>query len=97
MRGAEERNAKGDLKQIREINCLHTFDEFASEALPYWIERAERLGCALRLACEMVASCTDCPGAQDDWPGCGGTAEKCSDDEPDCWKRYFLEEGGQDQ
>lgn len=37
------RNAKGDLKQIREINCLHTFDEFASEALPYWIERAESL------------------------------------------------------
>ena len=71
------------------------FIAMAREALPYWIKRAERLGCALRLACEMVASCTDCPGAQDDWPGCGGTAEKCSDDEPDCWKRYFLEEGGQ--
>ena len=47
----------------------------------------------LRLKNLMVASCTDCPGAQDDWPGCGGTAEKCSDDEPDCWKQYFLEEG----
>lgn len=46
---------------------------------------------ALRLACEMVA---DCPGAQDDWPGCGGTARKCSNDAAICWERYFLEEAG---
>ena len=42
------------------------FIAMAREALPYWIERAEKLERALRLACEMVASCTDCPGAQDD-------------------------------
>ena len=46
---------------------------------------------ALRLACEMVADCTDCPGAHD-WPGCGGIDGECNSDEAGCWEQYFLEE-----
>lgn len=87
----EEGMAAGAMEMEAEIAVAK------EEELERALEWAEKLERALRLACEMVASCTDCPGAQDDWPGCGGTARKCSNDEPACWKRYFLEEGGQDQ
>ncbi len=49
---------------------------------------------ALRLACEMVADCADCPGAQNNWPGCGGIDGECNSDEAGCWEKYFLEEAG---
>ncbi len=95
MRGAEERNAKGDLKQIREINCLHTFDEFASEALPYWIERAVKLERALERACKYFFDCIaeECPPGPVCEKLCGNAKEFVA-----CWKRYFLEkEGGRSQ
>lgn len=78
------RNAKGDLKQIREINCLHTFDEFASEALPYWIERAERLERALRLACIRFGACPSDVGEPCQNGDCKDPAA--------CWKKFFMEE-----
>lgn len=71
------RNAKYDLKQVREIDCLGTFDEFATEALPYWIERAEKLEKALERAGQYLKETRDCPP----------TSKCCAE----CWKKYFLE------
>ncbi len=74
---SELRSAMGDLKRIREIGCLGEFDDFASEALPYWIRRAERMEKALDRACHQIFfHCHEIYAA------------KSSTEE---WKEYFLE------
>jgi len=41
---------------------------------------------------QKVMYVSPCPGAQNYWPGCGGTTGECSSDQVGCWKKYFLEE-----
>lgn len=89
---SEPRNAKYDLKQVREISCLGTFDDFATEALPYWIERAVRLEKALERACKFVEDVTgNCPLGLDRDFGFDYCEEHCINDFAGCWKEYFLE------
>ncbi len=91
------RNAKGDLKQVEQIGCLAEFSDFATEALPYWIERAERLERALERACGYIAEHDfdlPCPDYIDGWDGCEKKEEGCTYDiarPAECWKRYFME------
>lgn len=87
------RNAKGDLKQVREIGCLAEFSDFASEALPYWIGRAEKLEKALERAGKYIEDTMgNCPTDFDlmDTDDC----ENCENDFAACWKKYFLEDDG---
>ena len=37
---SEQRNAKADLAKVGNIKCLGAFSNFATIALPHWIERA---------------------------------------------------------
>lgn len=67
-----------------------------SEALGCADDRAERLEQALERACKFVEDATgSCPIGLErnfDYDYC---EEHCRNDFAECWKEYFLEEGGQ--
>jgi len=91
-RSAPDQGYPDDYSDVPQYDANFDFIAMAREALPYWIERAERLERALEHACVKIEDLAgDCPGSLN-WIGCGGTDGKCSGDQIVCWKKFFMEE-----
>ena len=64
------------------------FIAMAREALPYWIERAERLERALEHACVLITNHVNAYGTGMDLP----MDLLANSRKPEAWKKYFMEE-----
>ena len=63
----------------------------AREALPYWIERAERLERALEHACVLITNHVNAYGTGMDLP----MDLLANSRKPEAWKKYFMQEADQ--